>query len=462
MMRRFVVVPVLLCLAAVLAAPAAQARPGEQVMFEAPGQLGQPDTLIPELQSLGVTALRVNLRWVDVAPDRDGRDRPSADLANPSSYDWSKYQGMIDAAHAKGWKLTISLAGPVPRWATEGARDHITKPRASDFKNFATAAGKQFGSKVSTWTIWNEPNFPTFLQPQFVKKKAASPAIYRALYVAGQSGLKKAVKNPRVLIGETAPRAGAKGVAPLAFLRGMLCLNAKYKKTKKCAKLTASGYAHHPYAPPAGPTFVPTKPDDVTIGSLSRLTKALDKAGRAKAITSRLKVYLTEFGVQSYPDKSAGVPLSTQSDFRSASEKIAWKNSRVYGFSQYLMKDDATAVGTSAAERYPGFQSGLQLAGGKVKPAYEGFRLPLVATVASSTSTKVALWGLVRPATGKTKVVVQYATKGKAWKKLKTVTTKSDKSFSLNVRNAKKRVWRVQWKTGSVTYSGSSTTARKG
>jgi hypothetical protein len=248
-------------------------------------------------------------------------------------------------------------------------------------------------------------------------------------------------------------------VAPLAFMRGVLCLSATYKKSKKCGKISADGYAHHPYAPPAGPTFVPPKRDDVTIGVISRLTAALDKAGRAKAITSKLKVYLTEFGVQSYPDRSAGVPLATQSDQRSTAERIAWSNPRVYGFSQYLLYDDPTVKSTSKSKRYPGFQSGLETDKGKKKPAYDGFRLPLTVT---NRGAKVAFWGLVRPAHGKTKLTLQYATKGKSWKTLKTITTKSDGSWTLSGTNAKNRVWRVQWTDSEgQTFTGSTTKAYK-
>ena len=457
-MRRILCTLALLGLAAVVLAAPAQARPRQQVMFEAPSKAQNPSVLVPKLESLGVTAVRINLRWHDTAPSADSRDRPSGDLTDPARYNWSRYAPMIDAASARGWKITIALAGPAPRWGTEGARDTITRPRASDYRNFAEAAGARFGEQVAQWSIWNEPNFRTFLMPQFVKGKPASPGIYRNLYIAGQKGLVAgSPTRPRVLFGETAPRAGADGVAPLAFLREALCLSATYQRARSCTKITTDGYAHHPYAPPAGPFFTPPKTDDVTIGALSRLTVALDKAARAGAITGKLKVYLTEFGVQSYPDRSAGVPLATQSDHRSIAEKLAWSNPRVYGFSQYLMRDDRTIKGVSAAKRYPGFQSGLETDTGKKKPAFDGFRLPLVATL---SGTRVSLWGLARPATGRTRVTIQQASRGSAWKTLKTVTTKSDTSWTLGATWASGRLWRVKWTNeDGTTFTGTATKA---
>ena len=439
-------------------APAAQARPGQQVMFEVPGGSQQTGTLVPQLESLGVSAIRVNLSWYNAAPSPTATTRPAGDLSDPARYDWRRAQALIDAAHQRGWKVTLALAGPAPRCGTEGARDTITRPRASDYEHFAEAAGRHFGAAVTQWSVWNEPNFRTFLMPQFVHGKPASPKIYRGLYLAAQKGLRHVLPHPRVLFGETAPRAGGDGVAPLAFLRGALCLDSRYHRRGGCGRITTDGYAHHPYAPAAGPYFRPAGRDDVTIGSLSRLTTALDRAARAKAISRRVKVYLTEFGVQSYPDRSAGVPLATQSDYRSISERIAWSNPRVYGFSQYLMHDDATISSRSRAARYPGFQTGLETASGRRKPAYDGFRLPLVVRAAGS---RVAIWGLVRPARGATRVSVDAATKGHAWRVLKRLRTKRDGSFSFTSANRRGRVWRVRWTAPSGRhYTGSVTKAR--
>ena len=36
------------------------------------------------------------------------------------------------------------------------------------FQAFATAVGRRYGDRVGLWSIWNEPNHPQFLKPQFV------------------------------------------------------------------------------------------------------------------------------------------------------------------------------------------------------------------------------------------------------------------------------------------------------
>ena len=109
-----------------------------------------------------------------------------------------------------------------------------------------------------------------------------SPKLYRKLYRAAYAGLRSTPANARdtILIGETSPRGNANVVHPLAFLRGMLCLDSKYRKAKSCGELEADGYAHHAYTTRAGPRFVPANRDDVTIGVLPRLMSALDRRPR--------------------------------------------------------------------------------------------------------------------------------------------------------------------------------------
>src|SRR5665809_22981 len=179
----------------------------------------------------------------------------------------------------RGITVQLTLPGQVPRWATKGRRGYLTRRSTKECQAFATAVGRRFGAQVGVWSIWNEPNHPQFLLPQFVKKKPKSPRIYRNLFLAGQRGLAASGNGADTLLfGETAPRGTPRVVAPLAFLRGALCLDRKYHRRGRCARVEAGGFAHHAYTTRVGPRFRPPDRDDVTIGVLSRLTKALDRA----------------------------------------------------------------------------------------------------------------------------------------------------------------------------------------
>jgi hypothetical protein len=267
--------------------------------------------------------------------------------------------------------------------------------------------------------------------------------------------------SAKVLVGETSPRGTGKVVAPLTFLRGMLCLNDRYRKVGTCGgRLTAFGYAHHAYTTGQGPTFKPKQPNDVTIGVLSRLTSALDRAGRAGAITPKLGLYLTEFGIESTPDPIRGVSLALQSDFRSISERIGYENPRVRSFSQYLLRDDPPVPGAKGLQKWSGFQTGLFTDTGRHKPSFDGFRLPLVARPIGS---KVSLWGLVRPATGPTQATIQISSNGRTWRSLATVTTDARGYFKRSAALKPGRRWRLQWTAPDGTvFDGTATRAHAG
>jgi hypothetical protein len=456
--------PLTLLAALVLAVPA-HAKPSQEITFEAPRDLFDPAQREPafrEIDSLGGHALRVVLYWQDVAPEPDSRVKPKLDMTDPASYDWSKYQPVLDEAKARGWTVQVTASGGVPRWATNGARDHVTRPSPNEFRMFMIALSKHFGGQVSRWSIWNEPNHPQFLRPQYDSRhRPASPAIYRGLYAAALRGLAAAGDTKPVLMGETAPTGTGKDVAPLTFLRGALCLNDKYKKAGKCAKLRVDGYAHHAYTNRRGPQFKTDKPNDVMIGVLPRLISALDKAAAAGALNRSLPVYLTEFGIQSTPDPLFGVSFQRQAEYRSYAERIAYYTPRVAAFSQYLLTDDRPLDNVSPTARYSGFESGLRTSAGKAKPALDGFRLPLVAK--QSTTGKLTLWGLVRPAKGATKVVVQQRDHRSTWRTLATVSTNSRGAWTRRaVRGGATREWRVRWTApDGKAYAGPATRAMK-
>ncbi len=279
-----------LVLGAVAPAHAARSQP---LYFDAP-ELRDPaarEATLDELQSLGVRAVRIVLYWQDVAPDPARNDVPAVDLTDPAAYAWGGYDDAIGAAHARGMRVLVTLTTPGPRWGTRDKLDGITRPLPEHFKRFAEAAGRRYGDRVSAWAAINEPNHPDFLGPQYAKSgRPLSPPIYRGLYRAMVAGL-EASGNRRdtMLMGETAPRGTGRVVHPITFLRGSLCLTQTWRRAKRCGALRVDGWAHHPYTTKIGPWFEPPSENDVTIGVLSRLTLALDRATRAPRVPAPLE-----------------------------------------------------------------------------------------------------------------------------------------------------------------------------
>jgi hypothetical protein len=154
-------------------------------------------------------------------------------------------------------------------------------------------------------------------------------------------------------------------------------------------------------------------------------------------------IYLTEFGIQSVPDPLYGVSQLRQAEYQAISERLAWQQPRVRAFSQYLLRDDRPIAGVSRTQRYGGFESGLRFAGGRKKPAYAAFRLPLAVEAYGPTDV---LWGRVRPYPSQTKVtVLVQRKKGRKWRVLRTLTTNHQGVYGLAARHHKRQRYRARW-----------------
>ncbi|HYB22713.1 MAG TPA: hypothetical protein VED41_02875, partial [Solirubrobacteraceae bacterium] len=99
-----------------------------------------------------------------------------------------------------------------------------------------------------------------------------------------------------------------------------------------------------------------------------------------------------------------------------------------------------------------GFQTGLEYVNGTPKPLYYGWPIPLTVT---KTGHGVALWGLVRPAAGATKLTVLVKARGaRRYRTLKTVSTNALGYWSL-ASSTPGELWKVSWTSPEgVKYEG--------
>lgn len=240
------------------------------------------DKALAQAQQMGVTRLRVLVLWARVpGAQPDAKSPPRS-----PRYDWTGYDSLIDDAARHGIRVQLDLSGPAPAWATGDHKQGVVKPDGKLFGDFARAAAQHFKGRVDRYSIWNEPNWKSWLAPHF-----SAPHIYKTLYLAGYRAIKSADPKAKVLIGETSPQArGRAGMAPLTFLRKMI----------GHSHLFADGYAHHPYDYSHSPSTRSRGRQDVTIATLGRLTHELSVLRhRHQLRTPRggtLQLYLTEYG----------------------------------------------------------------------------------------------------------------------------------------------------------------------
>jgi hypothetical protein len=285
-------------------------------------------------KALGVTRLRVNLLWSYVMPaSQSGAHRRPRQI----NYNFTQVDNLIDAAGRHGIRVHLTLTGPSPRWANARRSETQSwyKPNPREFGAFAGVAARHFKGRVDRYSIWNEPNWKTWLGPL-----DAAPRIYRKLYMFGYTAIKQADRRAKVLIGETSPyrRPGA-STAPLAFLRKVACVNRRYRRVRTCPRMKADGYAHHPYDFAHAPSYRFPGGDNVTIGTLPRLTRALDRLKRSGALRrsggGRMPVYLTEYGY--FASGRRALPARKRSRYLRQAYSIALRNARVKGHMQYLL-----------------------------------------------------------------------------------------------------------------------------
>ena len=452
-MKRLVLISLL---ALLLPAGAASASSRQLMTFEAPAELlidGAREQALDEIQGFGVGHVRALIYWRQFSAQPRSRNKPTFDTSDPNAYPagtWAALDNLMTSIQRRNMTIQLTLTGPVPTWATKKRRGSVKDPSARWFGRWVRAVARRYGDRVDMWSIWNEPNHPEFLGPQYKRGRPHTPRLYRRLYAAGESAIHKTPggSDDTVLFGETAPIGNRNVVSPLAFLRGALCLSDDYERSRRCKKLRVDGYAHHAYSRKGDPDFVSTDEDEVSIGTLSRLTTALDRAARAGAIDRNRGVYLTEFGVQSKPDPFA-VSRSRQAEYLAISERIAYANPRVKAFSQYLLFDDKPRKGPRS-QRYSGFESGLRTSKGGKKPAYNGFMLPLAAKRYGSQDV---LWGRVRPATGPTEVTIEHKVGKGGWKRLTALQTSGVYGFRTAHRSRHR--YRAKWtRPDGVTITG--------
>jgi hypothetical protein len=336
-------------------------------------------------RSLGVTRIRVNLLWAYTMNEAvyTARRKPAQ-----VQYLFDQYDSLVDAAAEKGIRIHLSLTGPAPRWARPkpSIRQAWYKPSAREFGEWAGVVAEHFAGRVDRYSIWNEPNWKTWLGPL-----KSAPALYRSLYQRGYDAIKDADRRAKVLIGETSPygRPG-RSTAPLAFLRAVTCVNKKYKRARSCPRLKADGYAHHPYDFRHAPGYQYPGDDNVTIGTLPRLTRALDKLSRARVLRKtgggRLPIYLTEYGY--FASGHRALPAKKRSRYLQQAYSIALRNSRVRSQLQYLLvappRNSSSAFFNLAllsqtGKKYPQFgalQRWFRANRGKVKRPGSAISLP--------------------------------------------------------------------------------------
>jgi hypothetical protein len=448
--------------------------------------------------------IRVTVKWSALAPNSMSYTPPRGYYLNPAiptfypAANWAPYDRVISIAQRYRIAVNLDLTAPGPLWAMgrkpldTRAADHWY-PSVEQWLYFVYAVGLRYDGKyfrfprVTSWSIWNEPDQPGWLSPQWQKIKgrwtAISPQLYRNYVRAAFTALTLTGHGPgtgdQLLIGELAPEGDETPnpylpMTPLPFLRDLYCVNGSYHPLsggaatalgcpstpdpatfvkRNLGLFDATGFAHHPYYFFHAPNVSDPDKNTVPIDDIGRLEHALDSIFHAYGVGTQLPIYYTEYGYQTRPpDPFQTVTPAEQAVYLNEADYMAYNTPRVKSVAQFLLVDAAPDPLYTPHEfgYWDTFQTGLEFLNHKPKPAFYSYRMPIWIPHSSfARGTSVFVWGQVRPADSgnATTASVEFSGgPGSTWTTLGTVSTSNqDGNFTTHLKPPGSGVIRIAW-----------------
>ncbi|MHB8656597.1 MAG: hypothetical protein ACYC91_01380 [Solirubrobacteraceae bacterium] len=404
---------------------------------------------------INATWLRLEASWVRIAPNRLPKDFRASDPRDPH-YDWFPVDLPVEYAAAAHERILLQIF-TAPAWAAGPHRPRSAfagtwRPDARMLGQFAHALALRFSGhypdpyrpghklpRVTFYQVWNEPNLPTTLAPQWVRSggswRPASPGIYRSMLNAAYAGIKAAQPAAYVLAAGTAPYGDPPGgfrMPPVIFDRELLCLHGAALTPENCphpAHLDALD--HHPYS--ANATRSAADPDNVSVPDFGRLWRVLRRAQRTGGVlpAGPKAIWATEIDWDTNPPDAGSVSLAMQTRYLSQAFYEMWRQGIGHVF-WFLMKD----VPKYVAVPVPG--AGLYFNSGRAKLAAGAFAFPFVALPDAREGT-VTFWGRApHPGT----VAIQLGS-GHGWPTVLKVPTTSGGVFYVRRRMGLHLVFRA-------------------
>jgi hypothetical protein len=422
-MKRLAAITAAICLAAAGSAAAAPRPFMTGFVGVPPGNVWLDRAVAADAQFI-----LLGVDWAGVSPSRPPRGSDQTDPANPA-YNWGTLDQSVRAAVVHGLTVAFTVAGGGggppwadgphrPRWAAPGT----WKPNAKAFGQFMKAVARRYDGHftpagqttplphVRYYQPWGEPNLYNHVTPQWVKTHghwvAESAIIYRGLLNAAYSAVKSVTSSNIVITAGTAPfgdppHGGNSRVAPVAFLRELLCLRGTDLTPEKCPNPAHFDIlAHHPYSV-GGPWFTALNPDDVSLPDVHKLTRVVHAAERSGRALPRghKQVWVTEFSWDSKPPDPQGVPMQTWERWLEESFYVVWHQG-VDAMAWFQLADQSCVPNCQDT-----YQSGIYYKNGRRKAGFEAYRFPFV--VESAGRGHKTIWG-ISPRAGK--VLVQQST----------------------------------------------------
>jgi hypothetical protein len=413
----------------------------------ASGDAATQATWVPKAHADGAQVVRLDVAWGTVAPVDPADSFDATDPSEPE-YNWSTVDEQARELAAGHFKIMITISG-APTWAEapgmpKTATPGTWEPNAQDLGEFATAIAARFDGRypdplnpgsflprVSVWQVWDEPNLPDHLSPQWVQTPqglvAVSPTVYRNMENAFYTAVKTISKSNYVVLaglgpyGDDPSASPSERMRPVLFLRALLCETQALKEASGCPGPTYfDAIDSHPYGI-YGPNWHAYWPDDVSVPDVYKLVRVLNASEKAGTAMPRGHKgnWVTETSWDTDPPDPGGVPIQEQARWMEQAFYNLWEQ----GVSTVLwwQIQDSPPIPNYAST----YQAGTYYVGGGAKPSSTSFRVPFISF--RKNYKTVVVWSRA-PASGI--MSIQERTDS-AWITLARVEVKANEVFEL-------------------------------
>lgn len=306
--------------------------------------------MLERIDASGARVVRIAVNWRDYVSAQPGAGFDARDPASPE-YRFSLLDAAVRAAASAGLEplLVVShapaFAEAPRRWRYAYPGSWAPDPAA--LGAFAAALATRYdGSfpdpspggaalpRVRLFQAWNEPNLPRYLEPQWVARGRRwtpfSPLAYRQLLNAFYAGVKSVAPSDLVAAAGLAPngaRDGAGRMAPVTFLRTLLCLATSGARAPGPCPEPAhlDALAFHPLS--VGDPDVPASSSlDVSIADAAKVSSLLREALAARTVAplAGKRLWVTELDWESAPQVPWGTPPAVQAAWISRALHRLW------------------------------------------------------------------------------------------------------------------------------------------
>ncbi len=293
---------------------------------------------LQRIRATGSRVVRIPVTWSELVAADPPTGFDASDPASPA-YRFARLDASLLSAAAAGLEplLVVSHA---PRFAEAPGRWQYAYPGSwapspQALEAFAVALARRYDGSfpdpsdpgralpdVRIYQAWNEPNLARYLEPQWVAEhgrwQAFSPLLYRQMLNAFYAGVKSVQPEAVVVTAGIAPsgeRAGVGRMAPVTFLRGLLCLgpDGRRESTGCPEPPHFDVLAFHPLS--VGDPDLPASSSlDVAIADAGKVSRLLGAAERVHtALPEGAKgMWVTELNWESAPQSPHGVAPALQ------------------------------------------------------------------------------------------------------------------------------------------------------